>query len=231
MPEGIKWLIIANVAVYAIYSLTVRYASSNWFAPFELVPSDVLSRGWLWQFATYLFLHDAGSVWHLVFNMLMLWMFGKDLEIGWGKQRFLQFYFVCGMGAGLCVVLGHLLFGNVHSRTIGASGAIYGLLLAYGVLFPDREILMNLFFPIKAKYFVMIMGAVAFWNSITAPGGTVSHIAHLGGMIFAYFYLRSSLRQFDVAGILRHAYKDWKLRRAKRNFEVYMRKQSHRDIQ
>src|SRR5207244_9281421 len=113
------------------------------------------------QLFTYMFLHDPGGFGHILFNMLALWMFGADLERHWGTRKFLKFYFLCGIGAGLCVVVGNYLFGNPLTRTIGASGAIYGLLMAFGVLWPDRTVLFSFLFPIKAKYFVMIIGGIA----------------------------------------------------------------------
>ena len=127
-----------------------------------------------------------------------------------------------------------ILSESLQTRTIGASGAIYGLLLAFGMLFPDRQILFSFLFPIKAKYFVMILGGIAFLSSLNASGSSVSHVAHLGGMVFGFGYLRSRksagrrpARKSASAGWLRTAqswYKEYRLRRAKRKFEVYMRK-------
>jgi membrane associated rhomboid family serine protease len=230
MPEGVKWLLIINVALFVLYFLATNFGYASWFTPFGLVPGAVVFRGKIWQLFTYQFLHDPYGFGHILWNMLPLWMFGKDLEAVWGRKRFLQFYFLCGTGAGVCVVVANLLFGNPNAMTIGASGAIYGLLLAFGMLFPDRELLFSFLFPIKAKYFVMIVGAIAFLSSIAAPGGGVSHFAHLGGMVIAYFYLKSSLMHRDLLSSVRYQYKEWKLRRAKKNFQVYMRKQSNRDI-
>jgi membrane associated rhomboid family serine protease len=169
--------------------------------------------------------------------MLALWMFGADLERTWGTKRFLQYYFLCGIGAGVCVVLANAILpgGSMGSRTIGASGAIYGLLLAFGVLYPDRTVLFSFLFPIKAKYFVMILGAIAFMSSIGSSDNNVSHVAHLGGMIFGYGYLRSGMKKnslrvsFNPVGTARTWYRNWKFERNKRKFQVYLRKQSDRD--
>ncbi len=87
----------------------------------------------IWQLVTYMFLHSVTNFWHILLNMFMLWMFGKDIENTWGTKRFLQYYFLCGIGAGICVVVGNVLFGSLDTQTIGASGAIYGLLLAFGM--------------------------------------------------------------------------------------------------
>jgi membrane associated rhomboid family serine protease len=113
--------------------------------------------------------------------------------------------------------------GHPNTRTIGSSGAIYGLLMAFGVLYPDRIILMSFLFPIKAKYFVMIIGAIAFLNSVGSAGSGVSNVAHLGGMLFGYMYLRGRFLRLDAGKLLRR-YQEWKLQRAKRKFQVYMRK-------
>ncbi len=156
--------------------------------------------------------------------MLMLWMFGSDLERDWGTKRFLQYYFLCGVGAGLCVVAANALFGSLDARTIGSSGAIYGLLLAYGVVYADRIVLLFFLFPMKAKYFVMIFGAIAFLGSFGASGGGVSYVAHLGGMIFGFVYLKRNRLGFDLLAPLDRQYNSWKLQRAKRKFEVYRRK-------
>jgi membrane associated rhomboid family serine protease len=177
-----------------------------------------------------MFLHDPNGFSHILFNMLMLWMFGKDIETVWGTRRFLQYYLICGIGAGICVVVLNTLFGSTESRTIGASGAIYGLLLAYGMLFPEQTVMFSLLFPVKAKYFVIIMGGIAFLATFRSTGDGVSHVAHLGGMIWGYLFLRSKMIKIRAApskdwyGSLRARYNHWRLDRAKRKFQVYMRK-------
>jgi len=122
--------------------------------------------------------------------MLYLWFFGKDLEDIWGTRRFLQFYFFCGIAAGLVVVLANYLFGNPRIPTVGASGAIYGVLLVAAVLWPDR-IIIFIIFPLKLKYFVMIMGAISFFSLSNLNSG-VSDVAHLSGMLFGYVFLKSA---------------------------------------
>src|SRR6185503_1735850 len=136
-----------------------------------LRPALVVRNLWVWQLATYMFLH--ASLLHILFNMLALWMFGAELERIWGTRYFLKFYFVTGIGAGILTVLFSLLpFGFAitlrHAIIVGASGAIYGLLLAYALYFPKRPIYMYFVFPIPARYFVLIMGAIAFYSSLGA---------------------------------------------------------------
>ena len=187
-----------------------------------LAPVAVVFHVAFWQLATYLFLH--GGVWHLLFNMLTLWMFGASLERDWGTRKFLKYYFLCGIGAGRCDVALHAAMGDWGTRTIGASGAIFGLLLAFGVLYPDQLVLMNFLFPIKAKYMVMIYAAIELWMSTGVNTG-VSNIAHLGGMVVGFVYLKSRLPRMRLnLPDWRGAYRQWKLRRAKRKFQVYMKK-------
>lgn len=230
-PRGVKWLLIINFTLFVLYFFAVRAGLGGLFSPFKLVPAMVLKLFMVWQLFTYMFLHDPWGFWHILLNMLTLWMFGKDLEAVWGTRRFLQYYFLCGVGAGVCVVIANLLFGDTRSATIGASGAIFGVLLAFGVLFPDATVLFSFLFPIKAKYFVLIMGAIAFMSTLGSTGSGVSHVAHLGGMIFGWFYLQAQRRPRRVkGGGLTDWYRQWKIERNKRKFQVYMRKrESERD--
>jgi membrane associated rhomboid family serine protease len=226
-PPGVKWLIAANVVVYIIQVLFVdaRVMGRTLLDFFNLMPYAVL-HGAIWQLVTYMFLH--GGIGHILFNMLALWMFGAAVEQTWGTRRFLQYYFICGVGAGVCVVVANLLFGNVHQPTIGASGAIYGVLLAFAMLFPEAEILIMFLFPVKAKYAVMIFGAIALMLSLQG-GGTVSNFAHLGGLLVGYIYFRTefsnrrsrvAVPSFNVAGW----WKEYKIQRAKKKFQVYMKR-------
>ena len=218
-PTGVKWLLIVNTAVFILTGLLGSSFADD-ISLLALAPVAVVFHFAIWQLVTYLFLH--GGVWHLVFNMLTLWMFGSPLERDWGTRRFLKYYFICGIGAGLCDVLLNAVFGHWNTRTIGASGAIYGLLLAFGVCYPEQTVLMNFLFPIKAKYMVMIYAAIELWMSIGVNSG-VSNIAHLGGMAVGYVYLKSSLPNLKLPD-WRGAYRQWRLQRAKKKFQVYMKK-------
>jgi membrane associated rhomboid family serine protease len=228
-PPGVKWLISANVVIYILQLLFVdsMLAGRPILLWLNLMPSDVLRRGEIWQLATYMFLH--ASITHILFNMLTLWMFGAAVEQTWGTRRFLQFYFICGIGAGICVVFANLIFGT-NQPTIGASGAIYGVLLAFGMLFPDQEILLMFLFPIKAKFAVMIFGAIAFLGSLQG-GGTVSNVAHLGGMLVGYLYIRQQFSSRPRSRVASPSFspsgwwRDYKMQRAKKKFQVYMKKQ------
>jgi membrane associated rhomboid family serine protease len=229
LPPGVKWLLILNAALFVVYFFAIRTGYGGIFEPFWLSLRWVLDIFAVWQLVSYLFLHDPGGFQHILWNMLALWMFGKDLEAVWGTKKFLQYYFICGIGAGLCCLVASALFGNGYERTIGASGAIYGLMLAFGLLFPDATILFSFLFPIKAKYFVMIVGAITFMMTFGSTGSGVSHVAHLGGMLWGYVYLKTNLGRLDILGPVQQWYKRWKYNRAKRKFQVYMRKQDDRD--
>lgn len=222
-PKGVKWLLISNVAIFILGYFTGLMGIDRPFAYFALTPALVV-RLYVWQLATYMFLH--GGFGHIIWNMLFLWMFGADLERIWGMRKFLRFYFFCGIGAGICVVvLNYLLpWGNPTIPTIGCSGAIYGILLAYAMIYPDRTILWGFLIPIQVKYFVMIVGVIAFMMSFQAGNG-VSNFAHLGGLLFGYIFLKTPRWDFDVASPLRRQYRDWKLKRARKKFQVYLRKQ------
>jgi len=219
-PVGVKWLLIVNTVLFVLSYLASGTSFERNFWLFALAPAAVVGHLALWQLFTYQFLH--GGFLHLLFNMFTLWMFGITLERDWGTRRFLKYYFLCGVGAGICDVAVNAAIGNWNTRTIGASGAIYGLLLAFGVMYPNQTVLFNFLFPIKAKYFVMIYGAMALLGSLNVNSGT-SNIAHLGGMLFGYAYLKMRF-SFPAWRDLLDRYKQWKLQRARRKFQVYMKK-------
>jgi membrane associated rhomboid family serine protease len=187
-----------------------------------LVPGLVVGRLWVWQVATYMFLH--GGLFHILFNMLALWMFGAELERIWGTKYFLKFYFVSGIGAGVLTVLFSLMpFGFAQqlqqSIVIGASGAVYALLLAYAIYFPDRPIYMYFVFPIPARIFVLIIGVIAFYSSLAETGGGIASATHLGGLAVGYAYLKSA-RSHPLSE-LKYRYLKWKINRVRKKFDVY----------
>jgi membrane associated rhomboid family serine protease len=216
LSTALKALIAANVVMFLVTTFVQT------LVPYlGLVPSLVVRQLWVWQLATYMFLH--GGIFHILFNMLALWMFGSELERIWGTRYFLKFYFVTGIGAGVLTVLFSLLpFGFAqqirHSIIIGASGSIYGLLLAYALYFPDRPIYMYFVFPIPAKIFVAIMGAIAFFSSVSEASG-VANATHLGGLLVGYLFLKSA-RMHPLAE-LKYRYLKWKINRVRRKFDVY----------
>lgn len=183
----IRTLLILNLGIWIILSLTG--AERFLFPLLGLVPRYVVYDFMLWQPLTYLFLH-AGFL-HVGMNMFVLWMFGSELENSWGGASFLRYYLVTGVGAGLVTVL---LSANSTTPVVGASGAIYGVLLAYGLAYPDRLVYLYFMFPIKVKYFVGFLAAVAFLASLQAGASTVSHLTHLSGMVIGWVYLRAKGR-------------------------------------
>src|SRR5579864_8107774 len=217
-PTGIKWLLLTNTALFILTSPAFVHGPA--VVLFGITPEAVLRNFFIWQPLTYMFLH--GGIWHLIFNMLTLWMFGIQLETDWGTRQFLKYYFICGIGAGICIVAVNALVGDRYTPTLGASGAIMGVLLAFGVMYPNQRVLMNFLFPIKAKYLVMIYVAVELWMSF-GPNTGISSIAHLGGMLVGYVYLKAGWQAIRIPNV-RGAYNQWKLQRAKRKFQVYLRK-------
>ncbi len=149
-----------------------------------LVPLLVWKKFFLWQLLTYIFLH--GGISHILFNLLALWMFGGELESYWGSGKFLRYFLFCGIGAGICTVV---FSPYQFIPVVGASGAIYGILLAFGWLFPNRLIYIYLLVPIPAKYFVIIFGLIELYSSMDGTGGGVAHLTHLGGLIFGILYM------------------------------------------
>ncbi len=231
--RAVKWLLIANGVIFLLDALVGRVspgAGRDITIVFSLIPAAVM-HGYIWQVVTYSFLH--GGLWHLLGNMLMLWMFGSQFETDWGTSRFLEFYFFCVVGAALStIVIAYtgLLGLTPSTPTIGASGGIYGILLAYGIIYANREIMLfPIPFTIKAKYFVIGLIFITLYLSVSGPGG-IAYVAHLGGLLFGFLFIRFMPRHGVVGGAseryfgLRNAYYRWKRLRAARKFEVYMRK-------
>jgi membrane associated rhomboid family serine protease len=187
-----------------------------------LQPAAVLGQMHIWTPVTYMFLH--GGISHILFNMLSLWMFGVELERMWGTAFFTRYYLVCGVGAALTTMLLSFLPGQIgqqlyYSLTIGASGAIYGVLLAYAMYFPDRRILFYFLFPIPAKYFVMIIGAISLFSAMGSSGDGIAHVTHLGGLLAGWLYLRG--RRMRLSAEIQYQFARWRINRARRKFDVH----------
>ena len=214
MTPAVKLLVITNVVMFVLNlivpTMTLRLG---------LQPSAVFEGFAFWQLFTYMFLHSTSGVGHILFNMLALWMLGTELERTWGTRFFTKYYFVTGVGAAAATLLMSLFVEPVYySVTVGASGAIYGLLLAYGMYFPHRVILM-IVLPVPARIAVMILGAIAFLFALVAPGGGIANVAHLGGLIVGYLYLKGlRARPLDE---LKYRWLRWKMGRARSKFDVY----------
>ncbi len=231
LTDGVKYLLIWNAILYllqhyvlsggisflrATYPVTLRVHGVLQVYPYEvgsveslfgIVPALVWQKGFVWQLFTYMFLH--GNLFHILFNMFALWMFGCDLERLWGTRRFIGFYVFTGAGAALLTVL---LTPHGFAPTIGASGAIYGILLGYARFFPERRVLFYFLFPIPVRVFVLIIGVIALLNSISQPGDEIAHMTHLGGLLFAWIYLKG----LDPGNLLRN----WRWRRRRNKLRM-----------
>jgi len=217
VTPAVRVLLYTNIGVWLVSLFYTPII--EWFG---LVPKWVIEKYWLWQPVTYMFLH-ARSPTHILFNMLILWMFGVELERMWRTKFFVKYYFVCGIGAGVITVLVSLLpFAATHATydaiVIGASGALYGLLLAFALYYPNRPILMFLFFPVPAKYFVAILGGIAFLMSVQGSGA-VAATTHLGGLAIGYLYLRGGRGGWTAE--IKYRYLKWKMNWMRRKFDVY----------
>lgn len=215
MTPIVKNIILACVAVFLVqqliapnldpylmgllpqnYQMAIQQGYYTSLTPlFGLVPFLVVDNLFIWQFASYIFLH--GDLWHILFNMYAVWLFGKSLESTWGSKEFLRYFFITGVGAGFTIFIwNYLVVGTPYIPTIGASGAVFGILTAYALFFPDQVIYLQFFIPVKAKYLALIFGLLEF---MMLPGNSnVSHIGHLGGMLVGFFYLRNRYRHWGI---------------------------------
>lgn len=196
---AVKNLIIANVGIWIVLQVIVGKfilgGSGALNHYLGLVPALVLTKGFVWQAFTYQFLHSMDPV-HILFNMLILWMFGAELQEMWGKRFFLKYYLFCGVGAGLIYVLVYGLYSlatgsvtHLVTPVVGASGAVFGVMLAYGLIFSERTIYFMMLFPLKAKYFVMIIAAVELMWILTGSQAGVANVAHIGGFVAGFVFL------------------------------------------
>jgi membrane associated rhomboid family serine protease len=183
MPLAIKILILVNIVVFVI-GMVVK-ESSFFQHTFGLVPQDVLVGRKIWQPFTYLFLH--GNFMHLLFNMFALWMFGMPVESQWGAKEFLKFYFLCGLGAAAASIA---LAPNSVVPTIGASGPVYGMLVAFAMLYPDAVVYLYFLIPVKAAHMAILFGLIEFFAGASGSNPGIARFAHLGGMVTGYIYIR-----------------------------------------
>ena len=213
ITPAVKVLIAANVGVFVLNMIVGDIMTLR----LGLSPQAVFEQSAVWQLFTYMFLHSG--IGHILFNMLALWMIGTELERTWGTRFFVKYYFVTGLGAGATSLLLSVFSDSVYySVTVGASGAIYGLLLAFAMYFPQRMLIL-LIFPVPARIAVTILGAIAFLSSMGGPGGGVAHSAHLGGLVVGYLYLK--MLRGKPLDELKYRYLRWKMGRARSRFDVY----------
>jgi membrane associated rhomboid family serine protease len=178
LPKGIKYLIFITIGVYILQILpSIGYQVTVFGG---LIPFKVFRSLQIWRLVTYIFLH--GSLWHIAWNLLALWMFGSDIESTWGTRRFITFYLISGIGAGI------LSFPMWHANIIGASGALLAVLTVFAYYYPHRRILMFFVFPVPSRIAVVIIGAISIL--MAGQQGGIAHLTHLGGIIVAILYLR-----------------------------------------
>jgi len=186
ITPAVRYLLFTNGIIFLL-QIIIGKSLIDWFG---LHPFDVYKKFYIWQFLTYMFLH--GDFLHILLNMFILWMFGCEVERYWGNKEFLKYYFICGIGAGLF----HLIFNmSSHIPVVGASGAIYGILIAFAMLFPDRLVILFPFpIALKAKYWVIIFAALELTLGLSFGQSGVAHFAHLGGMVIGFVYLKFGWR-------------------------------------
>ena len=198
---AIKILISINFIIYVLQSLAGK--EDIFFRLFGLVPNVFISELMLWQPFTYMFFHapyySSVGISHILLNMLGLWVFGRELEQAWGKNKFLKYYFLTGIGSGLITYLFQI---NSDNPVIGASGAVYGILLAYGISFPNRMLYIWGLIPVRSIWLVVIMGSIAFFGLLGRADG-ISHVTHISGMFIGYMLLKKKWQLADIIFAMR----------------------------
>jgi len=203
----VKALIITCGVTFILQHL----AGEKMLAIFGLIPYTVYNDLFVWQLVSYIFVH--GDIFHLIFNLIALYVFGCELERRWNSWFFFKYFFICGVGAGISTVC---LSPSMTIPTVGASGSIFGILLAYAFYFPNRKIYINFIFPIKVKYLVLLYGLLTFYFSFSRSGGNVAHIAHLGGMACGFIYLNF----YSFKHLIMKQIRKYKARRIRKRYRV-----------
>ncbi len=202
-PPVIRYLLLANAGIFLLTGFFGLFRLgghplAGWIG--AALPLYPIGEGFQpWQLVTYMFLH--ANFMHILFNMFALWMFGMELENIWGSKKFFTYYMVCGIGAGLSNLLLAPLIGAV-GPTVGASGAIFGVLIAFGMMFPDRPIFIYFLLPIRARYFVLLYILMELYFGVTGTSDGVAHFAHLGGAAVGFAYILIDQRRNPLEGIL-----------------------------
>jgi membrane associated rhomboid family serine protease len=227
MSGGVKVLLIFLVTIFLFQQLIGLFRLDRIFILFfGLNYQGLVQNFWIWQLFTYMFLH--GGFFHILFNGFALWMFGSELERLWGIRRFINYFLLSGIGAGIFIALMNLFvystYQSVQNTTIGASGAIYALLLAYGITWPNREVYVYFLFPVKIKYLVIIFGIIEFFgtlNTMAGIAGNISHIGHLGGLIAGFFLLQKERKilNFDPKSFANNYFKKKRINKKKNEVE------------
>lgn len=194
ISNAIKWLIIITSGFFLLQLLPVTGSLLRYYFP--LVPYQTFLNGQIWRLLTYMFMHDTVSPLHILFNMLVLWMFGVELENLWGTVRFSVFYILCGIGSGLFSIIS-IFTPAIYAPVIGASGAVLGVITAFALFYPDRQIMLFFILPVNIRIFVLGYALYSVYGALI-PHGNISHLTHLGGIIVALFYVKLYPYIFEV---------------------------------
>lgn len=195
-PPMLLTLMLVTLGIWVVQLLSSPWQprGQEWWSILALQTSDILGRGFVWQFLTYQFLHDPVGIMHVAFNLYALWLFGRELEPRWGRWAFLRYYLTCGVGAGaLHVLLSWLLLPQHDAMVIGASGAVLGVLVAYAMIWPRRQLLFAFVFPIEVRFLVILIAAIELILAWRGTSGA-ANLAHLGGMLTGWLYLKHGWR-------------------------------------
>ena len=242
ITPAVKGLLIANFSIFVVQFFLQHFGINTQDEIFGLSHKGLTQDLYLWQPFTYMFLH--GGLLHIIFNMLALWMFAGDLEQAWGTKRFIRYYLLSGVGAGLCIALLNwyltIRFGveGAASVTVGASGALYALLLAYGLLWPNREVLIWFILPVKMKYVVIFFGVFEFFgtmDSMSGVSGGISHVGHIGGLLAGFFLFKIEERfrprpRVKSSWYITKLFRSFRLRRKRSQINTRIRAKETIDI-
>ena len=230
--DAIKVLVSVNFGIYIFQSVSGK--EDVFFRLFGLVPNVFLSELMLWQPFTYMFFHapfySSVGISHILLNMLGLWVFGRELEQAWGKKNFIRYYFITGIGSGLITYFFQM---SSENPVIGASGAVYGILLAYGISFPNRMLYIWGLIPVKSLWLVIIMGTIAFFGILGNADG-ISHVTHISGMVIGYILLKKNWSWRDILfsirkktiefQVQRHEEKSIKMKMIQKDIDIILEK-------
>ena len=228
ITPGVKKLLIINGSIFLIQQILALVSDSNILSIFFGLSHEGFINGFmLWQPVTYMFLH--GGWIHIFFNLLGLWMFAGEVENRLGEKRFIRFYILSGLGAGLFIAVMnyyvYLSYGY-SGITIGASGALYAILIAYAMLWPDREVLLYFLFPVRIKYLLLAFGIFEFFGTLSTAagkGGNISHIGHIGGLIAGFMlmkkYMNPSLKKSGGTSFFENFRKKQRLKKKRKEID------------
>ena len=238
VTPAVKLLLVVNFSIFIIQQITGLFSYGALEQIFGLSHNGLVYHHFAWQLVTYMFFH--GGWLHIFFNLFALWMFAGELEQLWGTKAFLKYYLLSGIGAGVFIALMNAYFVSKNPDmmflpTLGASGALYALLLAYGMIWPNREVLVYFLFPVKIKYVVIFFGLLEFFGTLSSAqgkGDSISHIGHLGGLITGFIILQIWKKHSAPKGrgFLGNLARKWRLRRKQKEINTRIKAKETIDL-